>query len=241
MSTAGSPSNLHTVTSATYFQELLSADLSRVSLLNFWTPWAEPCKQTNEEVAGLAKQHPNLLVLNVEAEEQSEIAESFEIASVPTFIVLRGHTLLARIEGADTARLSTEVATHIRTPPKVLSRTDRAPAPPPVGEKEESKEQLEARLRKLMSQERVMLFMKGNPDVPRCGFSRQIVSLLREQDVPFGHFDILTDESVRSGLKQLNNWPTFPQLMVNGELVGGLDIVREMIQTGEFAEVVRAE
>ena len=111
----------------------------------------------------------------------------------------QGHALLGRIEGADAARLAAEVATHIRSPPKALSHTDRTPAPPPAEVKDESKEQLEARLRNLMAQERVMLFMKGSPDVPRCGFSRQIVSLLREQGVQFGSFDILTDESVRSG------------------------------------------
>ena len=65
---------------------------------------------------------------------------------------------------------------------------------------EETKEQLEERLNKLMRQERVMLFMKGSPDVPRCGFSRQTVQILREQGVEFGYFDILTDESVRSGM-----------------------------------------
>ena len=95
MSSAESPSNLHTITSSTFFQELLSTDLSRVSLLNFWTPWAEPCKQMNEEVTKLAKQNPSLLTLNIEAEEQSEIAESFEIASVPTFIILRVRLLIS--------------------------------------------------------------------------------------------------------------------------------------------------
>lgn len=89
-----------------------------------------------------------------------------------------------------------------------------------------------------MNQTKVVLFMKGNPDAPRCGFSRRIVALLRDQDVPFSHFDILSDESVRSGLKVLNNWPTFPQLIVNGEFVGGLDIVTEMVDNGEFQEIV---
>ncbi|THG95096.1 hypothetical protein EW145_g8025 [Phellinidium pouzarii] len=82
--------------------------------------------------------------------------------------------------------------------------------------------------------------MKGVPDAPRCGFSRQTVALLREHGVEFSHFDILTDERVRSGLKVVNNWPTFPQLIVNGEFVGGLDILKEMESSGEFDEVVQA-
>ena len=89
-----------------------------------------------------------------------------------------------------------------------------------------------------MNQDQVVLFMKGNPDAPRCGFSRRIVALLRDQNVTFSHFDILTDESVRQGLKTLNNWPTFPQLIVNGEFVGGLDIVQEMVENGELKEIL---
>ena len=92
-----------------------------------------------------------------------------------------------------------------------------------------------------MHQSRVVLFMKGSPDAPRCGFSRKIVGLLKEHEVEFSHFDILTDEKVRAGLKILNDWPTFPQLIVNGEFVGGLDIVQEMVENGEFDEVVKAD
>lgn len=87
-------------------------------------------------------------------------------------------------------------------------------------------------------QAKVVLFMKGSPDAPRCGFSRKIVNLLNEQGVQFASFDILQDEAVRQGLKELNDWPTFPQLIVNGEFVGGLDIVKEMVDNGEFKEIV---
>lgn len=83
-----------------------------------------------------------------------------------------------------------------------------------------------------------MLFMKGSPDTPRCGFSRRIVALLREQNVAFSSFDILGDDGVRAGLKELNNWPTFPQLVVKGEFVGGLDIVQEMVENGELKEIL---
>jgi thioredoxin-like negative regulator of GroEL len=83
------PDNHHDITSATHFQELLSADLERVSLIYFWAPWAAPCKQMNELVIVLAKQHPTLLTLRVEAEEQSDIADSFDVESVPLFVVLR--------------------------------------------------------------------------------------------------------------------------------------------------------
>lgn len=99
-------------------------------------------------------------------------------------------------------------------------------------------QQLEARLKSLITKADVMLFMKGDPSAPQCGFSRQIVALLQEQQIKFDSFDILTDDQVRQGLKKLSDWPTYPQLYVKGELVGGLDIVREMLETGEFQEVL---
>ncbi|KAF7424741.1 monothiol glutaredoxin grx4 [Pleurotus ostreatus] len=245
MSTEPSPANFKVVESPSQFQELLSADLNRVSLINFWAPWAEPCHQMNEVVLELAKKYSQLLVLQVEAEEQSDIAESFDIEAVPAFIILRGHTLLARVSGADAAGLTTSIATHLRSGPTInpTSKTDQQPQAPSarsqLNEKIETEEELNERLRNLMTSNKVMLFMKGSPDAPRCGFSRKIVELLREQGVPdFGHFDILEDENVRSGLKKLNEWPTFPQLIINGEFVGGLDIVKEMVENGEFAETL---
>lgn len=140
--------------------------------------------------------------------------------------------------GADAAKLTAQIAKHIgsASTPSAQSHTDKSPAAP--SENAESQEELNKRLVGLMKQDKVVLFMKGNPDAPRCGFSRRIVALLKDQNVTFSHFDILTDESVRSGLKVLNNWPTFPQLIINGEFVGGLDVVTEMVDNGEFQELL---
>ena len=86
--------NLHDVHSPDHFKELLSADLSRVSLLNFWAPWAAPCAQMNEVVRELGRKYPSLLVLMIEAEEQGDITESFDVEAVPSFILLRVRLLL---------------------------------------------------------------------------------------------------------------------------------------------------
>lgn len=90
---------------------------------------------------------------------------------------------------------------------------------------EQSKEALNARLSELVKAAPVMLFMKGTPSGPQCGFSRQLVGILRERSVKYGFFNILADEDIRQGLKEFADWPTYPQLWVGGELVGGLDIV----------------
>jgi len=225
------------VTSPEHFQTLLSADLQRVSLINFWAPWAEPCNQMNQVVEELAKKYPKLLALHVDAGEQQDIAESFEINAVPSFIILRGHTLLKRISGADAGALTAAVGEHTPKVSSVIPRssTDQSP-PAPV--EQETTEQLNSRLRGLTGQSKVVLFMKGSPQQPRCGFSRQIVGILDEHKVEYTTFDILTDESVRSGLKVYNNWPTYPQLIINGEFVGGLDVVKEMVANGELQELL---
>jgi len=243
MATDAPPANLNVVESAEHFQSLLSQDLERVSLINFWAPWAEPCKQMNQVVIELARKYENVLVLQVEAETLADITESFEIEAVPSFILLRGHTLLTRIAGADATALTSAMAAHAHNVLRAQSHTDRSPSAAPTDVTmavEETPEQLNERMRGLMTQSKVVLFMKGNPDAPRCGFSKQTVAILREQKVEFNHFDILEDESVRQGLKVLNNWPTFPQIIVDGEFVGGLDVLKESVESGEFQEIVTA-
>lgn len=94
------------------------------------------------------------------------------------------------------------------------------------GEKNEAtQEELNQRLSELVKAAPVMLFMKGTPSAPQCGFSRQTVSILRERGIRYGFFNILADDEVRQGLKSFSDWPTFPQVYVGGELIGGLDIV----------------
>jgi monothiol glutaredoxin len=86
-----------------------------------------------------------------------------------------------------------------------------------------------------------ILFMKGSPEQPMCGFSARTVAALQSLDVPFAAVDILPDPRIRQELSAISNWPTIPQLFVNGELVGGADIVAEMYESGELAEVLGVE
>jgi len=86
----------------------------------------------------------------------------------------------------------------------------------------------------------VILYMKGSPDFPQCGFSAQTVAALRACNTEFAHVNILEDPELREGLKVRSNWPTFPQLYVAGELVGGCDITLEMYHSGELKELLDA-
>ena len=86
-----------------------------------------------------------------------------------------------------------------------------------------------------------ILFMKGTPDAPACGFSARTVAALQTLDAPFAAVDILPDPRIRQELSALSNWPTIPQLFVGGELVGGCDIVLEMLESGELAQALGVE
>ncbi|MET0603072.1 MAG: Grx4 family monothiol glutaredoxin [Baekduia sp.] len=86
-----------------------------------------------------------------------------------------------------------------------------------------------------------ILFMKGTPEAPACGFSARTVAALQALDAPFAAVDILPDPRIRQELSAISNWPTIPQLFFNGELVGGCDIVLEMFESGELAETLGVE
>jgi monothiol glutaredoxin len=90
-----------------------------------------------------------------------------------------------------------------------------------------------------IEQHKVILFMKGTPDAPACGFSARTVAALQALEVPFAAVDILPDARIREELSAISNWPTIPQLFANGELVGGCDIVTEMYESGELAAALR--
>lgn len=152
----------------------------------------------------------------------TELKEAGELASVlPPPAQLEGSKLQppANTSGAFSATSVPPSASHTSnaaggTPAPAFSMTP----------------ELEARLRSLISSAPAILFMKGTPDEPACGFSARMVNILQDNGVAFSSFDILSDPNVRAGLKLYSNWPTYPQLYVNGALVGGVDIIKEMVE-----------
>jgi monothiol glutaredoxin len=102
--------------------------------------------------------------------------------------------------------------------------------------------ELKAKVQELISENPVLLFMKGTPDAPRCGFSMRVVQVLQALDVEYGAIDVLPAlQPLREVTSELSDWQTFPQLYVKGELVGGCDIVEEMLDSGELAELLGVE
>lgn len=198
--------------------------------------------------------------LAIDAEELPDISEAYDVASVPYIVLQKNGTTVETIGGSDAARVRAAVEKHAaskatggkaglppvleaKAPPEANGATknlsqyapgasDPSTAPHnPSDTIESSKDERDARLANLVKAAPVMLFMKGTPSAPQCGFSRQLVSILRENSVKYGFFNILADDEVRQGLKEFSDWPTFPQLYTNGEFVGGLDIVKEELES----------
>jgi Grx4 family monothiol glutaredoxin len=212
------------------------------------------CKQMTTVLQTLASSYPVTEPLStswvaMDAEDVMDISDAFNVTAVPFLVLRRGEQVLETVSGSDATKVRTAIEKHASTlstaatsipsttaaapstTTKNLSNyapTAQDPATAPEyssGEVKETKEELHKRLSTLVKAAPVMLFMKGTPSAPQCGFSRQTVAILRENSVKYGFFNILADDEVRQGLKEFADWPTFPQLWVDGELVGGLDIV----------------
>lgn len=97
---------------------------------------------------------------------------------------------------------------------------------------------LQEKIRQQLASDKIVLYMKGTPQFPQCGFSAKATQLLGSCGAKYVSYDILMDPEIRHGLKEYSNWPTFPQLYVNGELVGGCDIMIEMFQKGELQKLL---
>ena len=94
------------------------------------------------------------------------------------------------------------------------------------------------KIKKLIDDNNVCLFMKGTPDAPQCGFSMAVSNVLKHLKVNFNGVNVLDDEALRQGIKEFSDWPTIPQLYIKGEFIGGSDIVKEMFEKGELKELL---
>jgi len=208
-------------TSAIYDQSL--------AVVHFMADWATECATITAVLAELAKD-PTLKSVKfhqLAAESLPNVSMKHEIVAVPTVLLFRRGKAVDRVDGVNAAEVTKKVKAHAADPSADIPS---GPAPP--------KEDLNTKLKRLINTRKCMLFMKGHPDEPKCGFSKQFVAIMKEMNAEYGTFDILTDDEVRQGLKAYSNWPTYPQLYIDGELIGGLDIVREMIEAGELQSML---
>lgn len=206
---------------------------STLLIISFHAPWAAPCAQMATVLQTLAAEYPvsdppATSWVSLNAEELSDVSETYDVTAVPFLVLQRGGQVLETVSGSSAVKARAAIETHAKqTPGAPAAAMNGAAAVDVEADPEKAKEELFKRLGELVKAAPVMLFMKGTPSAPQCGFSRQLVAILRENAVKYGFFNILADDEVRQGLKEYADWPTFPQLWVGGELVGGLDIVSD--------------
>ena len=184
------------------------------SVLFFWASWHEatiPSGSASLVVDTLANSSKPITFYRVEAEAHPEISSKYNIQVVPSFVLLHGETVVDTIVGIDDVSKLTQAVSTLRSR-EDMSSTSSSSSQINASEvnsnnNSTAEEKLQQKLKELTHKSTVMLFMKGTPDQPRCGFSRQAVELLQNANIPFGSFDILTNEEVRQGLKTYSNWP----------------------------------
>ena len=202
------------------------------AVLLFMASWHEGCAPLQAILSALAGTAPDIFFAKIDAEEVSDLSDEYQVTMVPTIILWNNGKVVEKIEGGvDASQLTQAVQRLISATESTgtVAKTSTTTTTDP-------EKQLRERLDRLIKSDTVMLFMKGVPSAPRCGFSRQAVEILQKEQIPFGSFDILTDETVRQGLKKHSNWPTYPQIYLNGELIGGLDILKETVEEGPLKE-----
>lgn len=208
----------------------LSSHLSTLSssallVLYFYTPWTAFRTSMSAEMAALASQYPvtvppSISFVGINAKALPTSAKEYGVSTAPCVVCLRSEQILESIKGSNIARIHGALDRHAGiTANRIPTSLDVVSVPT------ELSAALVVRLSGLVKMAPVMLFMKGTRETPLCRFSRRMVKLLQDHSIEYGFFNILADEDVRNGLKQFGEWPTFPQLWVDGELIGGLEIV----------------
>lgn len=243
------------VSSPSALDDLLSAGAAggnnKKAVLLFGASWHEGCGPIEAILSALSAtagtgDNATIVMASIDAEAASELAEKYQVTAVPTLIFRNANgVVLERLEGGvEPAQVTVAFQRLLTAPASAAPASAAVQGPGDTGATTattttaavDPEAALTERLDKLIRSDTVMLFMKGVPMAPKCGFSRQAVELLNEQQVPFGCFDILSDDTVRQGLKKHSNWPTYPQIYVNGELQGGLDILKELAEEGSLKE-----
>ena len=188
----------------------------------FWATWhalSQKDGQLHEIFNALSMKYSQISFYSVEVEQVPEISESLDLSVVPSFLTFVGVNNISKLEGADPSGLNKLIKSLNDLDLELINYNATSV--------------LNDKLSKLVNTASVMVFVKGTLASPKCGFSRQIMDILKKHEIPFASFDILSDDEVRQGLKVFSDWPTYPQLYVHGKLIGGLDIVKEIDSSGE--------
>lgn len=214
------------VTSAGDFDALLKAATpQQLLVLLFWATWHEPSVQQITVVQHASKDYPNVQFVSIDAESVEGVVERYEqyVSSVPTYVFTRTNKVIDSLEGAQPQKFvqlvqkHSAVSVHANNPAFPSQLTNGHTHATNANDPHLSELPLEQRLKALTTASPLMVFIKGTPEQPRCGFTKKLLALMRDNSIDkYGYFDILSDQTVRDGLKKISNWPTYPQVYING-------------------------
>lgn len=214
-----------------------------LTVMYFWASWCEPCVEVSSVLHELAADHPTVEFITIDVDHPSvpEISTVFPVKSVPTVVALLAGKAIGIVEGFNipqTVSLIESSVSKLSSTPTPATTTKKVNPSIQETTSPSSAELLHKRLKDLVNSAPIMLFMKGDPTTPKCGYSRTVVEILNENNVQYSTFDILSDNDVREGLKVLFNWPTYPQLYAKGELLGGYDVICELATNSELLDAL---
>ena len=200
----------------------------------FSADWAPQSNQVVDALTELSKNQSigAIKYFKADAESLPEICQEYGVESIPSTVLIAKKEKAAVVEGADITSLSKKI--------KEVAFKSFPTSVTEIPSSEKDKNSLNDRLKELINRSKVMLFIKGTRETPRCGFTRQLIDIMNGTGVEYETFDILSNEEVRQGLKTYSNWPTYPQVYVNGDLVGGLDIIKELKEMQELEDTLKA-
>ncbi|CAF1541135.1 unnamed protein product [Didymodactylos carnosus] len=236
-----STENIKSLTTTNDFDNFLSSSLvaNKLLLVHIELENNEVCKTLNDALLSLIREPEfmhQLQLCRVNADhEVYDLLNRYNVTSAPTILLIHKKQLIDRVDGFNQSELIKKVKLHLNTIGIVnTTTTDQQ-------QSTQLTKDTEQRIQQLLNRSPIILFMKGTPTNPQCGFSRQACHILDENNIKFDYFDILSDTNLREQLKKYSNWPTYPQLYMNGELLGGLDIMKQMIETGDFQTKVKLQ
>lgn len=217
--------NFATIKAEKEFNQLCLHNFDKLFVVIFFADWHEPSVHLTNIAKSLAKSYEDKVIFAViNADEQDAIAQKFNVELVPTIIFMKStKEVLHRVEEDSPSILSQKVEEYS----KVFKVTFEA-----------EKTKMFAKIEEILRTYPLVIFIKGTPTTPKCGFSEQLLDQLRELRIKFHHFDILSDENIRNWLRHYANWITYPQVYIEGKLVGGLDVVKDLIKSGEFQKKI---
>ncbi|CAF1083659.1 unnamed protein product [Adineta steineri] len=223
-------SDVHQIATQKDFDEYIKSSLiiNKLLLVHIELEQIPVCKTVNEALLAINRDgefNQQLTVCRLNADHFSDFLTLQNVNAVPTVLFYHQTKLIDRVDGFNQGDLLKKIKYHIHE--KAITSTK-------IESKNDTDINVEKKIKELLSSSPVILFMKGTPTDPQCGFSRQACHILDDNKIKYSTFDVLSDQNIREQLKKHSNWNTYPQLFVDGELIGGLDIMKQMIENGEF-------